>query len=350
MKNKFKLIPVAAALALGLSMSPANAFIHNWTEDNILNPVVDWGEGTADWIVSAAEDVGEFVVEEANNAADTIKNVETAFEDWITDLAEEALRVLAQQFYDQMADPMVNMADNWTQLVNNDSGAISRLGTALANPDDGDVKPATDNLVDSLFEKTSFKQTVQDFKDNGFGSILFMVGASGGMIASVEGDLGIAVSVDYILARYAMIHGGYDGYDTGYDGPVASSFVAVGIQVGMSSGASGNYMIGYHRSAPNGVGGLGVDVSLGIVADIGGGVSMGIDVSSLPWKVVTANIALSAGTEVTLDVGPSYAIMLANICSNGSIKEFSSDCVSNSVSDPIIISPERVNLILTVVL
>jgi len=275
-------------------------------------------------------DIGNDIETAANDVGNQLEAWANDIEDYINDLGDAMLRALANAAFDQVADPMISLADDWATLIADDSTTFNRLADAITEMDAVELSLALDDVLMSLFLNTSFQATVEKFKEEGVGSILFIAGAGGGAIVTAEVDVGIAIDIDYI------IHRAEGKSASSYGGSVASLFGAVGVQAGTSVGGGVDAIVGYHMSPPTGVGGPGIDITLGAKSGIGGSVSIGMDASTTDLPVVTGSIGLGAGVEIELDIGASYVGILAHLCSDGSIELLTTDCSSTDNTDSMV--------------
>ncbi|MCW9015480.1 MAG: hypothetical protein OQJ89_00805, partial [Kangiellaceae bacterium] len=111
-----------------------------------------------------------------------------------------------------------------------------------------------------------------------------------------------------------------------------SVFAAAGIQGGTNMGVDGDVTIGYHVAKPDGVDGPAIDVTFSGVGKTGGGISFGIDLANPKLPVVTGAISFSAGVKIETSIGPSFAVVLGQVCGSGIFKTGYSSCPTN-VSD-----------------
>ena len=110
-------------------------------------------------------------------------------------------------------------------------------------------------------------------------------------------------------------------------------FYVGGGALGPTLGVGGDFVIGYHLSHPDGVGGPGLDVAAEIKAAAGGSFAVGYDLSVLPGgtpEIVVATVGVGAGAKASFTIGGSYTFIINTLCPDGSLRHLSSDC---SVTD-----------------
>jgi len=313
---------LAATCLVGLlSMSPvANADIFsdgvNWVEDTATDG--------AEWVEDTAVDTWEVTEDLVSHA---VNEVESGLEDaaaFIEDLAMDGYRAAAEAMFDQWINPMTSMATAWKKLAAEDSQKMEALFLAIKNQDGPATIIALENIMDSMAHYAGFDALVQDFKDRGAGSLL-LFGSVGGGMGGVSGEFdgGVALDIDFVID---IVNHVATGNKREFYGPIASYFIAGGIQIGPAAGGGSDFVVGYHVANPDGVYGPGLDFSLEGKAKVGGSAGIGWDLSQVPPQIVTAGVGLGAGVEIKAAVGPSYATVLAQLCSDGSLKEFAADC------------------------
>ncbi len=226
----------------------------------------------------------------------------------------------------QIKQPLEKMAMAWKDLKNRNPAGYSALVTAVRNGDGPAINAALPLLIDDMFvnNNSPFHLIAQDFKDANAGSLLLVFSAGGGAGITVEGSIGLAIDIDYLIFLGKADKSG------GYQGPIASLFTAVGLQIGASAGASVDLIIGYDVADPNGVNGPSMDISLEIQVAVGGSVGVGFDMTRVPWMANSAGIGLGAGLQFKLAAGPSYAVILGQLCGNGTFVALARDCPATS--------------------
>lgn len=328
-------ILLSAGLTVGM-MGNANAdckFFHpGHCIEDAGNAIVDTTttivNDVANTTTNAANDVANFsetaVTISVNTIEDGLNQAATAIEG----VAISVYKKSAELMYQQMGTPMNNMANAWKNLIASEPAKYQRLVNAIQANDGPEIQAALEDVLVSLYTYAGFAAIVQDFKDKNAGSLLFIVSAGAGVGVTVEGDIGLAIDIDYLSHLANRVANGYTS--STFSGAIGSLFTAVGIQVGPAAGGGVDFIAGYHLANPDGVYGPGLDISLEIKAAAGGGIGFSYDLSQAPWEIVTGGIGVGAGVEVKLAIGPSYALVLGQLCSNGSLKEFANQCPTSS--------------------
>jgi len=354
MKNTFKKSLLATFLSAALlttGAAQANLFndFGNWVEgaaedtgewvEGAANDTADFFEGTAidagNTIENTANDIGQFSEQTFNDGVDAIEQGVKDAGDAIAGVATDVYEAAADAMFQQMKDPMVGMADAWKTLVASEPAKYSALEKAIQDNDGPAIKDTVLDVLVSLYTYAGFAGIVQDFKDENAGSLMLIVSAGGGAGVTAEVDVGIALDIDYLIDLGNVV---VNGSKSAFDGAIASLFVAGGLQIGPAAGGGADFVVGYHTSNPDGVYGPGMDISLEVKAAVGGSVGMSYDISQAPWQIVMGGIGIGAGAEVKAAVGPSYATVLGQICADGSVKEFASECkgkTDDSVSEAV---------------
>jgi len=322
---------LAAGLGLG-AIGNANAHC-SW--EHIHHCFVDAGTEIKNTTEETADDLKDTTTETYKDAANftqtTVDTTVNSIEEGIQAAADAIDGIMvslyendALQAYTQFGKPMEDMASAWKTLLNSEPAKFNRLADAIRTNDGPELKAALNDAVLSLLTYAGFGEIVKSFQDKKVGSILFIVSAGGGTGVTVEGDVGIAIDLEYLIHGANRIAKGYTTLD--YNGPVASIFTAGGVQIGPAAGGGVDFVIGYHLSKPNGVYGPGLDISLELKATVGGSIGFGYDLTKAPWQVVMGGIGVGGGLEVKLAAGPSYTVVLGTLCSNGKIKFLAAEC------------------------
>lgn len=381
MKNKFKLMPVAAALALGLSVSPAHASIwddiSNWvnnavsTIENSLIEGVDWASDAAadaaDWTQDAGawaadntntfgNDLasnGDYVIKFSESATTTaISAIETGaniaistIEDIASDVYQDVILAIIQPVKNDVIEPLESLGRAWKGAYALNPKNFSGLAKGVTSNNG----PMINYYLNKVFMDIGsglLGSIVEDFNNKGMGSLLVMFTVSGGTGAfGAETTTGLAIDIDYVAHfinsigsassfEEFMSNANYVNAVQGFSGPVASLFFAGGLDLGVTGGASMDVTIGYHTANPDGVDGLGLDVGLSVASPKGGlGVSFGLDASNSNLPVVTGAISLSGGARVEVAIGPSYAVIIGQLCGTGVFKSGWDSCPPPSQVD-----------------
>jgi len=272
----------------------------NWTETAVTNSVSTMGDG----------------LKEAGKA--------------IEGAATSAYTEGAKLMYQQVGTPMNNMANAWKNLASSEPAKYQRLVNAIQANDGPEIKTALEDVLVSMYTYAGFGSIVQDFKDKNAGSLMLFVSAGGGAGVTLEGDIGLAIDIDYLVHLANRVANGHSS--SSFSGAIGSLFSAVGLQIGPAAGGGVDFVVGYHTSNPDGVYGPGLDISLEIKATAGGGIGFSYDLSQAPWQIVMGSIGIGAGVEVQISAGPSYTFVIGQLCSNGSFKEFANQCPTSSNS------------------
>ncbi len=290
------------------------------TANDVADTVEDTANDVADFTETTVNDVSDTATDVANEIEDGLEDVATAIEDAVMSVYSEGARLM----YQQVGEPMNNMVDAWKTLINSEPGKYQRLVNAIRTENGSETKAALEDVLVSLYTYAGFAGIVQDFKDKNAGSLLFIASVGGGVGITLEGDIGLAIDIDYLVHFANRVANGYDS--SKYRGAIGSLFTAVGMQIGPAAGGGADLVVGYHLADPDGVYGPGLDISLEIKAKLGGGIGFSYDVSQVPWQIVMGGISIGAGVEVQLSIGPSYTFVLGQLCSNGRLKEFANQC------------------------
>ncbi|MEE9355405.1 MAG: DUF4751 family protein [Methylococcaceae bacterium] len=271
-------------------------------------------------IITTGETVGKFTAHQGKMAFDeTKKGVELAGKA-LEGVAKEAYKGAAEAFLGQVKAPLEKMVKSWKDSVDRKPQDFLALQKAIQAGDGHAIQAALEQMLNDMVNNSSLGLIAKDLKDKNAGSFLVVVSAGGGLGFTGHGDMGIAIDIDY------LIHVGKTGKSSGFQGAIASLFAVTGLQLGPAAGGGVDVMFGYHVANPEGVGGPSMDISLEIKAAVGGGIGVGFDMTHTPWKVNTANIGLGAGVEVQLSAGPSFGLVLGQLCGNGTFLAVNGKC------------------------
>ncbi len=272
--------------------------------------------------------IGNFVETTVEKTSDTMEKGLQAAKTAIESAAVSVYKGAAELAFQQMGTPMKNMVAAWKTLIASEPTKYQRLVNAIRNKNGSETQTALEDVLVSLYTYAGFAGIVQDFKDKNAGSLLLIVSAGVGAAVTLEGDIGLAIDIDYLIHLATRVANGHNS--STFSGAIGSLFTAVGIQVGPAAGGGVDLVVGYHLSNPDGVYGPGLDISLEIKSGIGGGIGFSYDLSQAPWQIVMGGIGVGAGVEVQLSIGPSYAVVLGQLCANGSLKAFANQCSSSN--------------------
>ncbi len=148
-------------------------------------------------------------------------------------------------------------------------------------------------------------------------------------MAGAEHAFGLAVDIDYFEHVIKLAN----NESSDFDGVIASIFEAGGLKWGVNAGGSLSFSVGYHVNNPDSVDGVGLDVGFSGVTEYGGGLGFGFDLSDTQLPIVTGSINLSVGAEVEASIGPSFSVVLGQLCSTGVFKGGSNTCPQASEVD-----------------
>lgn len=288
---------------------------------------------STDFILNSGESVAKFSEEQGKKAVDEAKKGVEAAVKAAEGAAMEVYKVAAELYYDQIDTPFVGMVQAWKDASNRNPQGFSALRSAIEDGDGPAIQAALNLVLLEMVETSNFALLAEDLQDADAGSFLFIVSAGlDSFVASAEVDLGVAIDIDY------LIHVATTGKTTGFQGPILSLYTAAGLQFGPAAGGGIDVSLGYHIMNPNGVNGPSLDLSLELKAKVGGGVGVGFDLTKAPWQANTAAIGLGSGLELKAAMGPSYAILLGQLCGTGNFVALARECPS-SEADTLPVNP-----------
>lgn len=310
--------------------------------EDAVNTVVDTANDIADTATTVANDIADTTTNTANDVATFSETAVTTTANTVENGVNQATKAIegaamsvykkgAELVYQQMGTPLNNMAGAWKNFIASEPVKYQRLVNAIRNNNGPETQAALEEVLVSLYTYAGFAAIVEDFKDKNAGSLLFIVSAGGGVGVTLEGDIGLAIDIDYLINLANRVANGHSS--STFSGAIGSLFTAAGIQIGPAAGGGVDFVVGYHTANPDGVYGPGLDISLEIKAAAGGGFGFSYDLSQAPWQIVTGGVGVGAGVELKAAIGPSYALVIGQLCSDGSLKEFANQCPTSTTNN-----------------
>ena len=150
------------------------------------------------FVITTGNTIEEFTVTQVNAAGDLAEKGLAIAVTALEDLAIAVYKAAAELFLAQVKEPLENMAAAWSSVATNHTSDFNALSSAIVSGNGSQINTALVKVLKSLFAYNGFDAILTDFKDANAGSLMLIVSAGAGAGLTVEGDIGIAIDMDYM--------------------------------------------------------------------------------------------------------------------------------------------------------